>query len=308
MIFARADAARLPLADKSVDLVFTSPPYLDARTYGIKADRRCEAWVEWMLGVVSECCRVSKGLVLVNCAGVTRDWRYQPGPEMLLSDWFRRGGMCWRPAYMHRVGVSGSGGRQWLRADTEHVLAFLADRGPIPWSDNTAMGHPPKHKPGGEMSHRIKDGLRVNFKLHTKREPDGSLRIQRYRPPARVNPGNVLRVSVGGGRMGHALAHENEAPFPEALPRFFILSFCPPGGTVLDPFSGSGTTVSVAERNGRQGIGLDLRQSQCELGRRRTLLQIEEAARPHKPKAKRAAKAGPQRLLFKNPETESLAS
>jgi hypothetical protein len=325
MIFARSDAARLPLADKSVDLVFTSPPYLDARTYGIRADRRCEAWVEWMLGVVGECCRVSRGLVLINCAGVTRDWCYQPGPEMLLSDWYRKGGMCWRPAYMHRVGIPGSGHKHWLRSDVEYVLAFVSERGATPWADNTAMGHAPKWAPGGEMSHRLADGDRRNQwggrenKRHSGRRPDGSfqgggrpshlfrkmrqapgaLEVQGYLPPAKANPGNLVKVHVGGNQMGHSLAHDNEAPFPEDLARFFLLSFCPPGGIVLDPFSGSGTTVSVAERNGRHGIGLDLRQSQCELGRRRTLLQIEEAARPHKARARRPIKAGPQKLLFK---------
>ena len=33
----QADALHLPLADKSVDLVLGSPPYCDARTYGIGA-------------------------------------------------------------------------------------------------------------------------------------------------------------------------------------------------------------------------------------------------------------------------------
>ena len=45
-----ADAAALPLPDRSVDLVFGSPPYCDARTYGIKAQRGCLEWVEWLMG------------------------------------------------------------------------------------------------------------------------------------------------------------------------------------------------------------------------------------------------------------------
>ena len=35
--FAQADAIRLPLADDAVDLVMGSPPYMDARSYGINA-------------------------------------------------------------------------------------------------------------------------------------------------------------------------------------------------------------------------------------------------------------------------------
>lgn len=69
--------------------------------------------------------------------------------------------------------------------------------------------------------------------------------------------------------MGSNLAHENEAPFPEALARFFTLSFCPPGGLVIDPFSGSGTTIAVAVAEGRRGLACDIRESQVQLTRRR---------------------------------------
>lgn len=69
--------------------------------------------------------------------------------------------------------------------------------------------------------------------------------------------------------MGSKLAHENEAPYPERLAEFFIRSFCPPGGIVLDPFCGSGTTLAVARRLGRQGIGIDIRQSQIDLSIKR---------------------------------------
>ena len=69
--------------------------------------------------------------------------------------------------------------------------------------------------------------------------------------------------------MGSDLAHENEAPFPEKLAEFFVLSFCPPGGTVYDPFCGSCTTGAVAVRHGRNFIGTDVRESQIELSKRR---------------------------------------
>lgn len=69
--------------------------------------------------------------------------------------------------------------------------------------------------------------------------------------------------------MGSKLAHENEAPFPEKLAEFFIRSFCPKGGIVLDPFSGSGTTCAVAEKTGRNWIGIDVRESQVALSNKR---------------------------------------
>jgi len=51
------------------------------------------------------------------------------------------------------------------------------------------------------------------------------------------------------------------ATFPPDLIKPMILAGCPPGGIVLDPFAGSGTTVMVAIQLGREGIGLDLSAS-----------------------------------------------
>lgn len=82
---------------------------------------------------------------------------------------------------------------------------------------------------------------------------------------------DVRSLKVGGGLMGSKLAHENEAPFPESLPEFFIKSCCPPGGTVLDPFGGSGTTLAAAVLNGRIAHCIDIRESQADLMHRRYL-------------------------------------
>jgi len=54
-----------------------------------------------------------------------------------------------------------------------------------------------------------------------------------------------------------------------SLAEFFIRSYCPPDGTVLDPFAGSGTVTAVAERTGRNSIAVDVRESQTDLIRRR---------------------------------------
>lgn len=55
---------------------------------------------------------------------------------------------------------------------------------------------------------------------------------------------------------GSSLAHY--AMWPAKLAERLVLAMCPPGGTVLDPFSGTGTTVHVAEVHGRDGIGIDI--------------------------------------------------
>jgi len=265
--FINADCLHLPFADQSVDLVFGSPPYCDARTYGIGATRTCQEWIDWMLAVTKESLRVARNCVVWVAAGVTRKRNYWPACEGLMYEWWKGGGSMYRPCYWHKNGIPASGGKDWFRHDVEHVMCFKR-RGALPWSDNTAMGHPPKCAPGGEMSHRLKDGSRRN-QFCSNRRPNDKRRRDSYAPPAIANPGTLVSIPVGGGLLGHALAHDSEAAFPEKLADHFIRSLCPPGGIVLDPFSGSGTTVAAAIGAARRGIGVDLRDSQCLLGSRR---------------------------------------
>lgn len=331
--------------DKRFSCVVTSPPYEDARTYGIDYRIKGMKWVEWCIPRVVEMCRVTNGLVFFNAAGRVRQWKYTPVIEWLVADLTRDHGIVCGPApyVFHRIGIPGSGSKHYHRRDWEPVYAFaMVDSLPPKWSANTAMGRPPKYGPGGEMSHRLADGSRRDQwggtghassgtgrktsgehkangrpshkfmsmtsrgkhrerkigggrkmldlveadgaepkvadalangmpqggKLHTKNNGD-KMRVQCYTPPPLANPGNVIHCKVGGGLMGSPLAHENEAPFPERLVEFFIRSYCPPSGEVLDPFGGSGTVAAVAKRTGRNSVSCDIRESQCDIIRRR---------------------------------------
>ncbi|MBE3038527.1 MAG: site-specific DNA-methyltransferase [Chloroflexi bacterium] len=261
-----------------VDLVFGSPPYEDARTYGIDFKKKGQAWVDWMVKVFGAAQNKCGGVVGMVVEGRTENFRWTATPALLMADLHRAGFKLRKPPIYERDGIPGSGGPDWLKNRYEFVVC--TSMGKLPWSDNTAMGSGCAYPVGGAMSCRTEDGRRRNAttgsriangqKVQSRRKADGSRPCDgMYTPPEKANPGNIIDCGAGGGNIGNPLAHENEAPFPEKLAEFFIRSFCPPGGTVLDPFCGSSTTLAVAMKWGRKAIGIDVRQSQIRLSDKR---------------------------------------
>lgn len=59
------------------------------------------------------------------------------------------------------------------------------------------------------------------------------------------------------------------APFPLELPRRCIKMFSYVGDTVLDPFSGSGSTIISAALNQRKGVGIEIDKTYCALSKKR---------------------------------------
>lgn len=243
------------MPDASVDLVFCSPPYEDRRTYGIGIDFADQAWVNWCIERYVECLRVSRGMVAWVIEGTgqqTVEW--SATPVLMMADLHRRGIKLIKPAIYGRYSVPGR--FSVLRNNYEWVVCSSNGR-KLPFSDPTACGEAPVCAPGGRTRPRMKDGSR-------------NLAQTDYKQPERTNIGNIIWCgAVGGGNMGHELATENEAPYPLFLAEVFVQSFCPPGGVVLDPFIGSGTTAHAAAKHGRRCIGIDVRESQIELTRRR---------------------------------------
>ncbi len=153
------------LPERAAALWVTSPPYEDARTYGIGFKLRGQAWADWLRPIIVEMCRTSRGLVAVNMAGKVRDHRYSGAVEFLVADLLRLDGVVCGPSpyAWTRPGIAGSGSKHYHRRNWEPVYCFaFPDRLPLVFSDNTAFGNPPKWAPGGEMSHRLSNGERVN--------------------------------------------------------------------------------------------------------------------------------------------------
>ena len=238
------------MKEDSVDLVFCSPPYEAARTYGIGFNLSGQEWVDWAKERFLECIRVCRGLVAWVVAGRTRKFAWSATPALLQADLFRSGVQLRNPPIYHRSGIPGSGGPDWFRNCYETIICAA---GILPWSDNLACGKPPKYRKGSNTTARKPNGERNEGMFE-------------YDPPAVANPGNVFYFPSGGG---HGYCGENEAPFPEGLAEIFIRSFAAPRAIVLDPFCGSGTTCLVAKRFGRESIGIDIRESQIELSQRR---------------------------------------
>jgi DNA methylase len=149
-----------------VSLCLFSPPYELARLYledgcDLGIARNTAEWVAWMLEVFTECRRICTGLVVCVCEGQTNDFSWSGAPILLGADLLRAGFVMRKWPIYRRFSVPGSGGKDWLRNDYEFCICTTrGDR--LPWSDPKACGHPPKYGPGGEMSHRLADGTRVN--------------------------------------------------------------------------------------------------------------------------------------------------
>lgn len=104
------------------------------------------------------------------------------------------------------------------------------------------------HSDNAKLSGRAKELLDKGFYL-LKYHPKGS------------KPGDVWDIVPEDtqGRVAHFAA------YPIDLCRRPLLATCPPGGIVLDPFSGTGTTLVAARLLGRKSVGVDLSRRYLEL-------------------------------------------
>ena len=99
-----------------------------------------------------------------------------------------------------------------------------------------------------------KDRLRLShehFFHFVARPTNGRARYYYDLSETETGSNDVITHYVRPGESGHT------ATFPESLIRLRILSSCPPGGTVVDPFCGTGRALAVSVASGRRAIGFD---------------------------------------------------
>ena len=150
------------------------------------------------------------------------------------------------------------------RLTRDHETMFLFTKQPHYYFDAAAIAEPAK-RVGDTQTFGGNKGRQY---IPTVDDPNFRNGTEQYGRTVTVgatrNRRTVWRIAA------QPLRDEHFAPFPEALVEPCILAGSRPGDTVLDMFAGSGTTMRVAERFGRNSIGIDLSQTYLKIQERRT--------------------------------------
>lgn len=86
-------------------------------------------------------------------------------------------------------------------------------------------------------------------------------------------PLDAYGVGEGGDHRAHG-AMEHPDRFPDGLAERMILFFTKRGGSVLDPFAGTGGTLTACDRLGRKGMGIELYEKWASVARNRTRQRV----------------------------------
>lgn len=292
------------LPDGSVDSCVTSPPYFGLRDYGEVGQYGLEAspaeYVETMRALFAEVRRVlaDDGTLWLNLGdsysaggqgnggkhatiGSLRQGATKvPGfaPKNLLgipwrvafalqeNGWILRNAIVWDKPNAMPESVTD-------RLSCRYELTFLFSKSQRYWFDLDPIREPLAypdtvgHAFGGNSPEvgRRRGAKYLPHDDKGNRPADGQRHLGGH--DAGRNPGDVWTISTKPFSEAHF------AVMPPELAERCILAGCRPGGTVLDPFSGSGTTGMVAQKHGRKYLGIDLNREYLDLSLRTRLQQ-----------------------------------
>lgn len=236
------------IADNSVDLIFTSPPYADQRknTYGgIHPDE----YVNWFLPISKQLLRVLKptGTFVLNIKEKVVDGeRSTYVIEMILE--MRKQGWLWTEEFIwHKKNCYPGKWPNRFRDAWERLLQFNKDKQFTMFQDNVKV-------PVGEWAKDRLKKLSETDKIrdNAKNGSGFGKNISNWIGREMVYPTNVVHLATECSNKNHSAA------FPDDLPEWFIKLFTKEGDTVLDPFLGSGTTITTAKRMNRNSIGIEI--------------------------------------------------
>jgi len=274
------------LPDSSIDLVLTSPPYWGHRTYNgehnwniarewqaegnLPADTPAYDWYkarggvlglepypEWYIGHLVEFFDLARralkkqGSIWLNL-GDTYFTRWAS-----IRDRGRQG-LGGNPRERRRVPMGGyRQEKQLLLIPARFAIAMQERRWIL---RNDLIWYKPNVPPRPE-----RDRLRLaheHFFHFVHRPKEGRAKYYYNLEHAEPSSTDVTIVNVRAGQDNHT------ATFPEALITPRILSSCPLGGTLLDPFAGTGRSLSVAIKNGRDAVGFEISEEYVNAARR----------------------------------------
>ena len=238
------------MEDNSVDLIVTSPPYADQRksTYGGISTKK---YVDWFMPISAELFRVLKptGTFILNIKEkVQNGERSTYVLELILE--MRKQGWLWTEEFIwHKKNCYPGKWPNRFRDAWERLLQFNKSRKFNMYQESVMV-------PTGDWAKtRLRklsetDQIRDNSKVGSGFGKNISNWVDREM----AYPTNVLYLATECNNKNHSAA------FPSSLPEWFIKLFTKEGDVVLDPFMGSGTTNIVAQRMGRDSVGIEIQE------------------------------------------------
>ena len=235
------------VADGSVALVVTSPPYFAGKQYEEELERdgvpsSYLEYLELLTDVFAECARKLEpgGRIAVNVANLGRKpYRSLSADVIRILEHdlglLLRGELIWQKA----EGASGSCAWGSFRSATNPVLRDVTER--------VVVASKGRFDRARSVKQRAADGLPHESTLVT--DDFLALTLDVWSIP----PESARRV-------GHP------APFPVELPEQLIRLYTFADDLVLDPFMGSGSTLVAAARLGRRYVGYDLDADYVDAG------------------------------------------
>jgi DNA modification methylase len=151
------------------------------------------------------------------------------------------------------------------RCTKAHEYIFLLSKSPKYYCDMELIREPIKESNKGFIMARARtaQGALGGKNKH-------NMERRNYKEIKGANKRSVWKVSTKPFKGAHF------ATFPKDLIEPCVLAGCPEGGTVLDPFGGSGTTGIVAANNNRNAILLELNQEYIDLAKARINKEVTQ--------------------------------
>jgi DNA modification methylase len=241
--------------DNFFDLIITSPPYADCRAklYGGTSP---DNYVEWFMPRAEQFFRVLKptGTFILNIKEkVVNGERHTYVIELILE--LRRQGWLWTEEFIWHKKNSHPG--KWpnrFRDAWERCLQFNKTKKFNMYQEAVMV-------PMGDWAKtRLKklgdnDVIRFNSQVGS----GFGKNIANWVGRDKAYPSNVLHMATETGNRSHG------ATFPRDLPEWFIKLFTKTDDWILDPFVGCGTVCEVAQKLGRNSVGIDILKEYVDL-------------------------------------------